>query len=217
MKLIKSKALLFDMDGTLVHSTHQVEFIWRHWCRINQIAPQQALSICHGVRSRDVIRRIAPHLPLEEQTAVLDGLEIEFTGKAREIQGAGRFLSSLGDAPWAVVTSASQRVARHRMTCCRLPLPAQMVGANEVSCGKPDAEPYRLGAKLLGVAPSDCLAFEDAPAGIHSALAAGCSVIQVGGAPQPGARIRSHIRDWRQIRFAKFEGGEILLELNLSP
>lgn len=103
------------------------------------------------------------------------------------------------------------------MTCCRLPLPAQMVGANDVNCGKPDAEPYRLGAKLLGTAPGDCLAFEDAPAGIHSALAAGCSVIQVGGAPQPGARIRGHIRDWRQIRFIGFEGGEILLELNLSP
>lgn len=217
MKLIKSKALLFDMDGTLVHSTQQVEFIWRHWCRINHIAPQQVLSICHGVRSRDVIHRVAPHLPLEEQAAVLDGLEIEFSGKTREIPGAGHFLSSLGDVPWAVVTSASQRVARHRMTCCRLPLPALMVGANEVTRGKPDAEPYRLGTKLLGIATSDCLVFEDTPAGIHSALAAGCSVIQVGGAPQPGPRIRGHIRDWRQIRFVGLEGDDIALELNLSP
>ncbi|CAK8737056.1 hypothetical protein SODG_000777 [Sodalis praecaptivus] len=117
---------------------------------------------------------------------MLDGLEIEFCGKAREIPGAGHFLSSLGDVPWAVVTSASQRVARHRMTCCRLPLPTLMVGANEVTRVKPDAEPYRLGAKLLGIAASDCLVFEDAPAGIHSALTAGYSVIQVGGAPQPG-------------------------------
>lgn len=108
-----------------------------------------------------------------------------------------------------MVTSASQRVARHRMTCCRLPLPALMVGANEVSHGKPDAEPYRLGAKLLGTVAGDCLEFEDTPAGIHSARVAGCSVIQVGGAPQPGARIR----DWRQIRFVRLEGGEILLQL----
>ncbi|MFT4464388.1 MAG: HAD-IA family hydrolase [Sodalis sp. (in: enterobacteria)] len=103
------------------------------------------------------------------------------------------------------------------MTCCRLPLPALMVGANEVTRGKPDADPYWLGAKLLGIAASDCLVFEDAPADIHSALAAGCSVIQVGGAPQPGTRIRGHIRDWRQIRFIGLEGDDIALELNLSP
>ncbi|MGP4123419.1 MAG: HAD-IA family hydrolase [Sodalis sp. (in: enterobacteria)] len=217
MKLTKYKALLFDMDGTLVHSTDQVEFIWRHWCSINHIAPQKVLSICHGMRSRDVIHRVAPHLPLEEQAAVLDGLEIELAGKAQEIPGAGRFLSSLVDVPWALVTSASQLVARHRMICCHLPLPRLIVSANEVIRGKPDAEPYRLGAKLLGIAASDCLVFEDAPAGIVSALAAGCSVIQVGVVSQPASRICGSICDWQQIRYLALEGDKISLELNFSP
>ncbi len=46
--------------------------------------------------------------------------------------------------------------------------------------GKPDPEPYLLAAERLGLAAADCLVFEDAPAGITSALQAGCRVVQVG-------------------------------------
>ncbi|HEX7641453.1 MAG TPA: HAD-IA family hydrolase [Burkholderiaceae bacterium] len=56
-----------------------------------------------------------------------------------------------------------------------------MVSADDVSVGKPLPEIYRTAAARLGFAAADCLAFEDAPAGVASALAAGCAVVQVDG------------------------------------
>jgi len=49
-----------------------------------------------------------------------------------------------------------------------------------VTRSKPDPEGFLRGAQLLGVAPRDCLAFEDSQAGIAAALAAGTTVIGVG-------------------------------------
>ena len=51
-----------------------------------------------------------------------------------------------------------------------------LVTGDQVTNGKPDPEIYLLAAERLGVNPRDCLAFEDAPAGIQSAKAAGMTV-----------------------------------------
>lgn len=45
--------------------------------------------------------------------------------------------------------------------------------------GKPHPEPYIRGAAVLGVSPGDCLAVEDAPAGVTSGKQAGCKVLAV--------------------------------------
>jgi len=52
-----------------------------------------------------------------------------------------------------------------------LPTPKVLISADDVSKGKPDPEPYLMGAKLLGVNPAQCLVIEDAPAGIRAAHA----------------------------------------------
>jgi sugar-phosphatase len=66
-----------------------------------------------------------------------------------------------------------------------------MMVAEEVKRGKPAPDGYRLGAERLGYAPSDCMVFEDAPAGIASARAAGARVVGVttthAAAALPGA------------------------------
>ena len=61
-------------------------------------------------------------------------------------------------------------MAEHRLLHAGLPLPRLLVCAGDVVRGKPDPEPYLLAASRLGLAPADCLVFEDAPAGIASAL-----------------------------------------------
>ncbi len=58
-------ALLLDMDGTLVCSTGDVEKVWRLWCQHHQLAPEPVLAMCHGMRSREVIRALAPQLDVE--------------------------------------------------------------------------------------------------------------------------------------------------------
>ena len=57
-------------------------------------------------------------------------------------------------------------------------MPATLVCADEISRGKPDPEPYLLGAQRLGVEPADCVVLEDAPAGeIAAGKAAGMTGI----------------------------------------
>ncbi|MFQ1619576.1 HAD-IA family hydrolase [Aeromonas veronii] len=202
-------ALLLDMDGTLVCSTGDVEKVWRLWCQHHQLAPEPVLAMCHGMRSREVIRALAPQLDVEREAARLDELEMEHTG-GDAIAGAGELLRHLPSERWAIVTSASERVARHRLNCAGLPLPAVLVGAEAVINGKP--EPYLLGAERLGVSPERCLVFEDASAGIESALRAGCTVVQVGGDAPLNPAVVAVIRDWREV---KVEIGETSLLVTL--
>ncbi|MBF8450391.1 HAD-IA family hydrolase [Aeromonas dhakensis] len=196
---LRARALLLDMDGTLVHSTGEVETVWRLWCRRHRLDPEPVLAMCHGVRSREVIRTLAPQLDLAQEVALLDDLEIHHTGQAEALAGARTLLASLPVERWALVTSASQRVVRHRLRSAGLPLPALLVGAEDVEHGKPDPEPYLLAAEHLGLAAADCLVFEDAPAGISSALRAGCRVVQVGGRQRLSPGISALIQDWRQV------------------
>ncbi|UXB11086.1 HAD-IA family hydrolase [Aeromonas dhakensis] len=196
---LRARALLLDMDGTLVHSTGEVETVWRLWCRRHRLDPEPVLTMCHGVRSREVIRTLAPQLDLAQEVALLDDLEIHHTGQAEALAGARPLLASLPVERWALVTSASQRVARHRLRSAGLPLPVLLVGAEDVEHGKPDPEPYLLAAEHLGLAAADCLVFEDAPAGISSALRAGCRVVQVGGRQRLSPGISALIQDWRQV------------------
>ena len=217
MLTLRAKALLLDMDGTLVHSTTEVETVWRLWCQGHRMDPAPVLAMCHGVRSREVIRALAPQLDLAREVALLDELEIQHAGVAEPIAGARTLLGALSPARWVLVTSASQRVARHRLASAGLPLPRLLIGAEDVVRGKPDPEPYLLAARQLGLAPADCLVFEDAPAGIRSALQAGCQVVQIGGDKRLDGGVRARLEDWRQIRLTEDEAGLQLCMANLLP
>lgn len=217
MLTLRAEALLLDMDGTLVHSTTEVETVWRLWCQGHRLDPAPVLAMCHGVRSREVIRALAPQLDLAREVALLDELEIQHAGVAEPIAGARTLLGALSPARWVLVTSASQRVARHRLASAGLPLPKLLIGAEEVERGKPDPEPYLLAARRLGLAPADCLVFEDAPAGICSALQAGCQVVQIGGDKRLDDGVRARLEDWRQIRLTEDEAGLQLCMANLLP
>lgn len=210
---LRAAALLLDMDGTLVHSTDEVETVWRLWCRRHQLAPEPVLAMCHGLRSREVIRALAPQLDMAQEVALLDELEIHHTGRGEAIMGSRALLTRLPAERWALVTSASQRVARHRLESAGLPLPTLLVAAEDVVNGKPDPEPYLLGAERLGVAPADCLVFEDAPAGIQSALRAGCAVVQVGGKRLLDPAVIAVIQDWRQVSVEVDEKGMLQVGL----
>lgn len=216
---LRAEALLLDMDGTLVHSTTEVETVWRLWCQSHRLDPEPVLAMCHGVRSREVIRALAPQLDLAREVALLDELEIQHAGVAEPIAGARTLLGALSPARWVLVTSASQRVARHRLASAGLPLPLPrlLIGAEDVVRGKPDPEPYLLAARRLGLAPADCLVFEDAPAGIRSALQAGCQVVQIGGDKRLDDGVRARLEDWRQIRLTEDEAGLQLCMANLLP
>lgn len=171
--------LLFDLDGTLVDSRAVVERQWRALCARLGLDFPSVLAVLHGVRSADVIRAVAPELDADAEAAVLDAAEETDTEGLVAVAGASDVLAQLPHGAWGVVTSGHRALAQGRLRAVGLPVPAVMVCGDEVANGKPDPEGFLRGAQLLGVAPQDCVALEDAPAGIRAALAAGMPVIAV--------------------------------------
>ncbi len=80
---------------------------------------------------------------------------------------------------WAIVTSAPLSLAEVRLRAAGLTPPAVMVTADDVTRGKPAPDCFVMAAERLGFAASDCLVWEDAPAGIAAGEAAGADVMVI--------------------------------------
>lgn len=174
---IQCSALLFDLDGVLVDSRAVVERVCRLWAVRLGITAEDLLKVAHGRRTRDTVRIVAPHLDPEREAAWIDNEELLDTDGLVQVNGAERFVRSLPDGKWAVVTSCGRDLARLRLSSVGLPIPEVLVTSDDVSAGKPAPDGYRLGAERLGVDPASCLVFEDAPPGIAAGLAAGARVV----------------------------------------
>ncbi|HET6345729.1 MAG TPA: HAD-IA family hydrolase [Myxococcota bacterium] len=172
-------AILFDMDGTLVDSTAAVERSWTRWAQRHGLSAAYVISLCHGRRAADTIAEVAPHLPLDEEAAALLAYELEQTEGLFAVPGAAALLARLEPTRWALVTSATEELARHRFACAGLPWPQVAVTAEQVRRGKPDPEGYLLAATHLGCAPARCLVVEDTRAGLEAGERAGMRVLGV--------------------------------------
>jgi sugar-phosphatase len=175
--ILTCQAVLFDLDGVLVDSTPAVARVWARWALAHGLSPEVAIAHAHGRRSIETIRALAPEMNAEEENLRVEQMEIEDKEGVTAQAGAARLLSSLPQERFAIVTSATTTLARARISYAGLPLPKNLISANDVKQGKPSPEPYLKGAELLGFRPQDCVVFEDAPAGIASARAAGMQVI----------------------------------------
>ncbi len=172
-------ALLFDMDGTLVDSTAAVLRGWRTVAAEFPIPPDLfAVVPRHGRPAAEILADLLPRELIPAAAERLDELERTDTGDVVLLPGAARLLAAAPTGRWAVVTSAGRPLARVRLGAAGIDAPA-LVTIDDVSRGKPDPEPFLLGAKLLGAPPERCLVFEDAPAGLAAARAAGAKTVAV--------------------------------------
>jgi sugar-phosphatase len=177
MLTLNCSAILFDLDGVLVDSTGSVDRQWRAWAREHGIDEQKVIDVAHGVRTIEVIRRVAPHIDAETEVLRLEQREADDHDGVSLMPGAVELVRSIPEGQWGVVTSGTRLLASARLQWAGLPLPRVLVTAEDVTHGKPDPEPYLRGAQLLGAKPEDCLVIEDAPAGIQSAQAGGMKVV----------------------------------------
>jgi sugar-phosphatase len=137
------------------------------------------MAIAHGVRTVEVIRRVAPHLDAELEASLIESEEAEDKEGVVVMPGAVELVSSIPDGRWGVVTSGSRLLASTRLEYCGIPLPRVLITSDDVTHGKPHPEPYLKGAEGLGFGPADCLVIEDAPAGIQSGLSGGMKVVGI--------------------------------------
>lgn len=175
-------AFLFDMDGTLLDSSAVVERVWRTWSERHDIDSTALLNAMHGVRAEDTVRRFAkPGMDVATENEWILKAELGDVEGLVPLEGIAAFIDSLRAHEWAVVTSATLALATVRIRAAKLPIPEVMITAEDVRRGKPDPEGFLLAAKRLGVPISECLVFEDSPAGVKAAKAAGAHVVIVGG------------------------------------
>ena len=90
---------------------------------------------------------------------------------------AGRRADSLKAGVWTVCTSANPSLGRARLEAAGIVIPKELVTGDDVQRGKPFPDPYLLGAKNLGFDTQDCVVFEDADAGVISAIEAGVGLV----------------------------------------
>jgi len=174
---LRCKALLFDLDGVLVDSQAVVERTWRRWAERHRFDADAILRAAHGRRTSDTLKEAAPHLAIDTEVAWLDATELADVDGLRVVPGADRLLAALPPNRWAIVTSCGRALAQRRLTSVGLPVPEVLVVSEDVKQGKPAPDGYRLAATRLGYDPADCVVFEDAPAGVAAARAAGARVI----------------------------------------
>jgi sugar-phosphatase len=179
MPTFSCSAILFDLDGVLADSTRAVDREWRAWAERKGVDGDAIMAIAHGVRTIEVIRRVAPHLDAEAEASAIENHEAHDQQGVVVMPGAAELVRSIPLGRWAVVTSGSKLLATNRLRYCGLPVPEVLVTSDDVINGKPHPEPYLRGAEWMGVSPAECLVIEDAPAGIESARAGGMSVLGI--------------------------------------
>jgi HAD superfamily hydrolase (TIGR01509 family) len=172
------RAVLFDMDGTLVDSDAAVERAWHAWAEEYGVDPGAVLTGAHGRPSDPTVREARPDLDdAGVAQAAARQLELQYTdlSDVREVPGARdllRLLDVLG-LPWAIVTSADRLLTEVRLGAAGLPVPDTLVTCEDISEGKPSPEGYRKAAAALGVEPAACLVVEDSEPGLAAGHGAG--------------------------------------------
>jgi len=175
-----ARALLFDMDGTLVDSTVSVERVWGNWAASHGVSFAEVAHRMHGRRALDIMRDLVPPgVDPEVEVQIVNHNELVDTDGIVAIRGAAELLASLPPRAWALVTSAQLPLASARMGAGGLSLPEVVVTADDIAQGKPNPACYQLALKRLGLQPDDAVVFEDAPSGLAAGRAAGCRTIAI--------------------------------------
>ncbi|MEU0224951.1 HAD family hydrolase [Streptomyces sp. NPDC006284] len=176
---LHAQALLFDNDGTLVSTLDSVRRCWTRWAGEYGITAEQFGRVeLHGRPAAEIAADLLPADVVPQAVVRIEQLEVEDVpdGGVHLLPGTRDLLAALPADRWAVVTSATRRLAEARLGAVGI-LPKTLVAADDITRGKPDPEPYLLGARALGVDPAACVVFEDAPAGLQAGRAAGMTTV----------------------------------------
>ncbi|KGE73490.1 beta-phosphoglucomutase [Spirochaeta lutea] len=186
------KGALFDLDGVLVDTAR---YHYRAWKRLAaalgfDFTPEQNEEL-KGISRRDSLERLLAigGVSLSENEKLL-WLErknswyleyIDTMGPGEVLPGAAEFLGRLkGRGIKIALGSASKNAPRIIQRIGLLSVFDGIIDGTKTSRSKPDPEVFLLGSRAIGVAPRDCIVFEDAAAGVQAGRAAGMRVVGIG-------------------------------------
>ena len=186
------KACLFDLDGVVVDTAKYHFIAWRELAQELGFdfteADNERLKGVSRVRSLEILLEIGGiELDDEKKEQLAAKKNENYVGYIRQMKpdeilpGVEDFLSELRKNGILIALGSASKNAPLILKQIGLThLFDAIIDGNSVSKAKPDPEVFLKGAEALNVAPTDCVVFEDAQAGIEAARNAGMHVIGVG-------------------------------------
>ncbi len=214
MSIIKAAAIIFDLDGVLANSIAVLEEAWGIWCAEKGLDYDYVMQIAHGRRKPEILAIVLPGRDPQPEIDRLTQLEDERIHSVKKIPGAAELVAQLPAGRWAIATSGERPAALARLREVGIVPPPVMISAENVAQGKPNPEVYLKAAAGIGIAPAQCLVFEDAPAGIAAARSAGMAAVAV-LTTYPAAEFPQnipHIPDFTRVTLT-VAGGELSIGL----
>ncbi|MFN0111100.1 MAG: HAD family hydrolase [Blastocatellia bacterium] len=184
-----TKAVIWDLDGTLINS---VDLHWEAW---REVMAAENITISFddfvadfGKRNDEIIRgRIDPRMSDAEVVRLADFKEETYRRFVRSkgltlLPGAEHWLRKLRTDGWlqALGTSAPQGNVDAAFEALGIAeLFDAVMSADFVKAGKPSPDVFLAAAAAMNIAPEHCIVVEDAPAGIEAARRAGMKSVGV--------------------------------------
>jgi HAD superfamily hydrolase (TIGR01509 family) len=188
MKL-KVKAVLFDMDGTVldtepIHTRAIADALERLGIK-DEI---NFLNRCIGINATDMKKLYMNEAGSEEEYDRIIGMAEELAERHKNERGIRvkdgffmleKHLSELGIKLYIVTSSARKSALADLERAGILRYFAGLVCFEDYEKGKPEPEPYLKALKLAGIGAEECLAVEDSTAGLTSAVKAGLKCVLI--------------------------------------
>jgi HAD superfamily hydrolase (TIGR01509 family) len=179
------KAVIFDLDGTLVES----EAVWteakQYIAKREKVNVSERVMLAYVGRSvTDFVKEvIAPaNVPLI-QKAIIERALVRYDNNVLEIPGASDLIRKFSSNGFAVAICSSAPIKAIQKCIKLLDIETcinTVVSTESLSRGKPDKLPYVETLRLLNIPSNHAIAFEDAAAGLTSSIAAGIKTVCVG-------------------------------------
>jgi beta-phosphoglucomutase family hydrolase len=186
------RAYLFDCDGTIIDSMPLHYIAWKTALGEYGCTFDEDLFYSWGGKPTDVIvstlnQMQGLQMPVERVTKHKEELYFDLLPSLKPIPEVLEIIEAeQGRIPFAVVSGGRRSsVTRSLNVVGLLDRFETIVGADDYTHGKPAPDAFLLAAERLGIAPADCLVFEDTDLGIQAATAAGMASVKV---PQPSER-----------------------------
>ncbi len=189
---MRTKACIFDLDGVIVDTAKYHYLAWKKLAVMLNIQfsgeDNERLKGVSRMASLDIILEIGKMTPddrmKEEYAALKNKWYLDYIGRMTPeeiLPGSLEFISELKSA--GIKTALGSASKNTPLILRRLGMESlfdAVADGNIVRNAKPDPEVFLTAAKMLGVLPENCVVFEDAIAGVESALNAGMLCIGIG-------------------------------------
>jgi beta-phosphoglucomutase family hydrolase len=180
------KAYLFDCDGTIADSMPLHYVAWKkalgeYGCEF----PEDIFYAWGGMPAAEIVATLSAQQGLTlDAEDVAHRKELIYYELLPQLQAVPEVLEQIhlnhGKLPMAVVSgSTRESVTKSLELLGLLDRFDMLVCAEDYTRSKPDPEPFLMAAERLGVAPADCLVFEDTDMGVQAATAAGMASVKI--------------------------------------